>query len=87
MGNHNVQREKMTSQSKLLRQIPAVEHLLRAPQVSALFSQAERPVVSHCAGDVLRQVRASIISGEDQGVWFMQHDGENGSTRRPCLMR
>ncbi len=66
----------MTSQSKLLRQIPAVEHLLQTPQVSALFSQAERSVVSHCASDVLRRVRASIISGEDQEVWFIQHDAE-----------
>ena len=66
----------MTQGSKLLRQIPAVERLLQMPRVSALFSQAERSVVSHCAGDVLRQVRAAVISGEGQEIWFLEEEGE-----------
>ena len=66
----------MTEQSKLLRQIPAVEHLLQTAQVSAIFSWAERSAVSHCINEVLEEVRASITSGDGQEAWLLEEGGE-----------
>jgi len=73
-----VKNKEVTENQRLLRQIPAVEHLLQTPDVSALFSQVERSVVSQCAGDVLKEVRASLISGEGRKAWLLE---EGGATR------
>jgi len=69
-------REQITEQSKLLRQIPAVEHILQTPEVCALFSQAERSVVSHCINEVLKKVRDSIISGAARALAFVEDGTE-----------
>ncbi|MBN1591755.1 MAG: L-seryl-tRNA(Sec) selenium transferase [Candidatus Coatesbacteria bacterium] len=66
----------MTEQSRLLRQIPAVDDLLNSQGVSALFELAERSVVSDCIGTVLQRVREFILAGQDIGNWFIEADGE-----------
>ena len=54
----------MNTHAELLRELPAVDELLRNPEVAALAAEEGQPVVADACRGVLGRLRAEIASGE-----------------------